>query len=86
MTSYPSDYHREYLPYSSYFLFQFEGSDVISVHKTSIEYLPCSSYFLFQFEGSDVISVLKNSIECSFALFKCLLKVTNSSVMHQFFP
>ena len=60
MTSYPSNYHREYSPYSS--------------------------YSLFQFEGSDVISVLKNSIEYSFVFFKCLLKVTDSSIIHQFFP
>ena len=30
MTSDPSNYHREYSPYGSYSLFQFEGSDVIS--------------------------------------------------------
>ena len=34
----PSNYHREYLPYGSYSLFQFERSDVISVLKNSIEY------------------------------------------------
>ena len=33
MTSDPSNYHREYSPYGSYSLFQFEGSDVISVLK-----------------------------------------------------
>ena len=38
MTSDPSNYHREYSPYGSYSLFQFEGSDVISVLKNSIEY------------------------------------------------
>ena len=38
MTSDPSDYHREYSSYGSYSLFQFEGSDVISVLKNSIEY------------------------------------------------
>ena len=38
MKSDPSNYHRECLPYSSYSLFQFEGSDVISVLKNSIEY------------------------------------------------
>ena len=34
----PSNYHREYSPYGSYSLFQFEGSDVISVLKNSTEY------------------------------------------------
>ena len=38
MTSNPSNYHREYSPYGSYSLFQFEGSDVISVLKNSVEY------------------------------------------------
>ena len=38
MTSDPSNYHREYWPYGSYSLFQFEGSDVISAPKNSIEY------------------------------------------------
>ena len=38
MTSDPSNYHREYSPYGSYSLFQFEGSDVISFLKNSIEY------------------------------------------------
>ena len=38
MTSDLSNYHREYLPYGSYSLFQFERSDVISVLKNSIEY------------------------------------------------
>ena len=38
MTSDPSNYHRECSPYGSYSLFQFEGSDVISVLKNSIEY------------------------------------------------
>ena len=38
MTSDPSNYHREYSPYGSYSLFQFEGSDVISILKNSIEY------------------------------------------------
>ena len=38
MTSDPSKYHREYSPYASYSPFQFEGSDVISVLKNSIEY------------------------------------------------
>ena len=38
MTSDPSDYHREYSPYGSYPLFQFEGSDAFSVLKNSIEY------------------------------------------------
>ena len=38
MTSDPSNYHREYSPYGSYSLVQFEGSDVISVLKNSIEY------------------------------------------------
>ena len=38
MTSYPSNYHREYLPYGSYSLFLFEGSDVIFVLKNSTEY------------------------------------------------
>ena len=38
MTSDPSNYHREYSPYGSYSLFQFEGSDVLSVLKNSIEY------------------------------------------------
>ena len=38
MTSDPSNYHREYSLYGSYSLFQFEGSDVISVLKNSIEY------------------------------------------------
>ena len=40
MTSDPSNYHREYSPYNygSYSLFQFEGSDVISVFKNSVEY------------------------------------------------
>ena len=38
MTSDPSSYPREYSPYASYSLFPFEGSDVISVLKNSIEY------------------------------------------------
>ena len=38
MTSDPSNYHREYSPYGSYSLFEFEGSDVISVLKNTIEY------------------------------------------------
>ena len=38
MTSDPSNYHREYSPYGSYSLFQFERSDVISVLKNSREY------------------------------------------------
>ena len=38
MTPDPSNYHREYSPYGSYSLFQFEGSDVISVLKNSTEY------------------------------------------------
>ena len=38
MTSDLSNYHREYSPYGSYSLFQFERSDVISVLKNSIEY------------------------------------------------
>ena len=38
MTSDLSNYHREYSPYGSYALFQFERSDVISVLKNSIEY------------------------------------------------
>ena len=42
MTSYPSNYHREYSPYGSYSLFQFERSDVISVLKNSISAVLCS--------------------------------------------
>ena len=38
MMSDPSNYHREYLPYGSYSLFQFERSDIISVLKNLIEY------------------------------------------------
>ena len=38
MTSDPSSYHREYLPQGWHSLFQFEGSDVISVLRNSIEY------------------------------------------------
>ena len=38
MTSDLSDYHREYSPYGSYSLFQFERYDVISVLKNSTEY------------------------------------------------
>ena len=38
MTSDPSNYHREYSPYGSYSLFQFEESDVIFVLKNSIQY------------------------------------------------
>ena len=38
MMSDPSKYHREYSADGSYSLFQFEGSDVISVLKNSIEY------------------------------------------------
>ena len=38
MTSDSSNDHREYSPYGSYSLLQFEGSDVISVLKNSIEY------------------------------------------------
>ena len=38
MTSDSSDYHRECSSYASYSLFQFEGSDVISVLKNSTEY------------------------------------------------
>ena len=43
MTSDLSNYHREYSPYSSYSLFKFETSDVISALKNSIEY---SSVFI----------------------------------------
>ena len=49
MMSDTSNYHREYSPYGSYFLFQFEGSDVISVIKNSIE---CSFVFLSIFKIS----------------------------------
>ena len=38
MTTDPSKYHREYSPYGSYSLFQFERSDVISILKNSIKY------------------------------------------------
>ena len=38
MTSDLSNCHREYSTYGSHSLFQFEGSDVISVLKNSIEY------------------------------------------------
>ena len=41
MTSDPSDYHREYSPYGSYSLFQFEGYDVISVLKRAQFCVPC---------------------------------------------
>ena len=41
MTSDTSNYHREYSPYGSYSLFQFEGSDVISVLKNSIRVQFC---------------------------------------------
>ena len=40
MTPDPSNYHREYSPHGSYSLFQFEGTDVISVLKNSIENNP----------------------------------------------
>ena len=59
MTSDPSNYHREYSPYGSYSLFQFEGSDVISVLKNSIEYsfvfLKC--LFVVLLTSSQIISV-----------------------------
>ena len=45
MTSDPSNYNREYSPDGSYYLFQFEGSEVISVIKNSIEY----SFVFFMF-------------------------------------
>ena len=38
MMSDPSNYHKEYSPYGTHSLFQFEGSDVMSVPKISIEY------------------------------------------------
>ena len=38
MTSDSSNYHKEYSPDGSYSLFQFQGSDVISVLKNSIDY------------------------------------------------
>ena len=38
MTTDPSNYHREYSPYGSYSLSQFQGSDVISVLKNWTEY------------------------------------------------
>ena len=38
MTSDPSNNDREYSPYSSYSLFQFEGPVVISAFKNSKEY------------------------------------------------
>ena len=38
MTSDSSKYHREYSPYGSYSPFHFEGSDVITVLKNSLEY------------------------------------------------
>ena len=39
ITSEPLNYHREYAPYRSYSLFQFEGSDVISVTEYSFVFL-----------------------------------------------
>ena len=42
MTSDCSTNHREYSPYCSHSLFQFEGSDVISSLKNSMEYSLCS--------------------------------------------
>ena len=38
MTSYPSNYDKEYSPEGSHSLFQFERSDVISVPHNSTEY------------------------------------------------
>ena len=38
ITSDPSNYHIEYSPYGWYSLFQFDGSDIISVLKNSTEY------------------------------------------------
>ena len=49
MTSDLSNYHREYSPYGSYSLFQFERSDAISVLKNSIEYSYVSFECLFSF-------------------------------------
>ena len=50
MTSYPSNYHREYSPHGSYSLFQFERSDVISVLKNSIEYsFVFCTYLIYSF-------------------------------------
>ena len=42
MTSGASNYHREYSLFGSYSLFQFEGSDVISVLKNSMSTVLCS--------------------------------------------
>ena len=55
MTSDPSNYHREYSPYGSYSLFQFVGSDVISVLKNSTEYI-------FVFCKCSVTSILADLI------------------------
>ena len=48
MTSDPSNYHREYSTYSSNSVFQFEGSDVISVLKNSVEYSFVFFKYLFK--------------------------------------
>ena len=63
MTSDPSNYHREYSPYGSYSLFQFEISDVISVVISSIEYsfvfFKCLRKHSFQVSTRIVGSVVK---------------------------
>ena len=58
MTSDPSNYHREYSPYGSYSLFQFEGSDVISVLKNSIEY----SFVFFKCLVDDQLIIMDNKL------------------------
>ena len=51
MTSDPQDITREYSPDGLYSLFQFEGSDFISVLKNSMEYSVCSLSVLYTFRG-----------------------------------
>ena len=67
MTSDLSNYHREYSPYGSYSLFQFERSDVISVLKNSIEhslvFFKCLITLIFESIWSQVKSECSLKVE-----------------------
>ena len=82
----PSNYHRDYSPYGSYSLFQFEGSDVISVLKNSIEYsfVFFNCFLVFKMVNrlkcnKDDIVVILNNLQrltisiCYNFLFTCLI-------------
>ena len=63
MTSDPSNYDREYSPYGSYSLYQFEGSDVIPLLKNSMEYSFVFFMCLIKSELADLFFFLNGSLE-----------------------